>query len=129
MTVKSIVLDGDYKKTIGSNKQQFLKECSLLLSSNGTRAVACVDVRPGSIIVDVEGKKHAVTAAVNKIKIEGLSLPSFPKLVAEGVVTIFFPSALGRFCLFFVCIRLLAESAIDANILPRGMLLVLSFLR
>jgi hypothetical protein len=57
----------------------------MLLSSNGTRAVACVDVRPGSIVVDLEGDKHALTAAVHKTKIQGLSLPSFPKLVAEGM--------------------------------------------
>jgi len=104
--VESVVLDGDYNEIVGSDKQQFLQECTMLLSSNGTRAVACVDVRPGSIIVDLKGDKHAVIAAARKTKVKGLSLPSFPKLVAEGMGP---PSRL-RLSADNACIEMGAES-------------------
>ena len=127
MTVESVVLDGDYNETVGSNKQQFLQECTMLLSSKGTRAVECVDVRPGSIVVDLAGDKHAVTAAAYKTKIKGLSLPSFPKLVAEGVTTIFL--ALWVVCLFFFCIDSLQKVLSMQTFLSRGIPFVLCFMR
>ena len=73
------MLDGDFNVVVGQNKQAFLQECTTSLSS-GARAVQCVDVRPGSIIVDVSGKKDALAAAVLQVKIAGLALPSFPKI-------------------------------------------------
>ena len=93
MTTQSIVLDGDYNQVVGQNKQAFLQECTTSLSS-GARAVQCVDVRPGSIIVDVRGEKDAVAAAVLQVKTTGLALPSFPK--------IFFQVA-GLYAFVYVC--------------------------
>ena len=81
---ESIVLGGNYDKTVGSNKEKFLQECTRSFSSNGIHPVECVDVRPGSIIVDVRGKRDAVTAVVLKVKTTGLALPSFPKLFGAG---------------------------------------------
>ena len=78
------MLDGDFNVVVGQNKQAFLQECTTSLSS-GARAVQCVDVRPGSIIVDVSGKKDALAAAVLQVKSAGLALPSFPKIFVAGL--------------------------------------------
>ena len=84
ITTKSIVLEGDYNETVGPSTQKFLRECTTSLSSNGTRAVECVDVRPGSIIVDVRGKQDVVARVAHQINTLGLALPSFPRLFVAG---------------------------------------------
>ena len=77
-TTVSIVLDGDFDDIIGSDKTQFLEECTDSLSSDGS--VECVDVRRGSIIVDIRGSTAAVDAVVAEVESKGLDLPSFPVL-------------------------------------------------
>lgn len=76
---RAIVLDGDFEEIVGSNPTQFLQECTRKLSSDD-RDVECVDVRPGSIIVDIRGSTEALDAAVLEVETVGLDLPNFSKL-------------------------------------------------
>ena len=80
---KLIVLDGDYEAIVGSNKDLFLQECTSALAVIA-RGVQCVDVRPGSIIVEIRGSEDAVNAAEAKVETKGLDLPSFEKLSVAG---------------------------------------------
>jgi hypothetical protein len=51
----TVVFEGDFEDVVGTNKNKFLEECTILLSENGALDVECIDVRPGSIIVVVSG--------------------------------------------------------------------------
>ena len=85
MITRSIVLDGKFEEIITGARMylKFLQECTRSLSSGG-RTVECVDLRPGSIIVDLRGSEDAVDSAVLEVAIIGLNLPSFPRLRAAG---------------------------------------------
>ena len=85
LVTRSIVLDGKFEDLItgASMYMTFLRECTDSLSSGG-RTVECVDLRPGSIVVDIRGTESAVEAAVLEVAIIGLNLPSFPRLMAKG---------------------------------------------
>ena len=109
-TTNSIVLDGDYEQIVGSDKQKFLRECTSALSSNG-RDVECVDVRSGSIIVDVRGSKAALDAAVADVGTKGLNLPSFKKLSVQGVAEW---CCTFRFCCFR-CICMFVAISVDLS--------------
>ena len=80
----TIVLDGDYDTVVGTDKEKFLRECTTSVSSDGAREVECVDVRPGSIVVDLSGEDQAVVAAVAEVETNGLATESFQTL---GMVT------------------------------------------
>ena len=82
--MQSLVLDGNFNQIVGSDKKKFLQECTSTLSSNGP-GVECVDVRPGSIIVDVRGQKAALDGMATEIETNGLDLPSFQKLSVAGL--------------------------------------------
>ena len=73
------MLDGDFEEIVGSNPTQFLQECTHKLSSDG-RDVECVNVRSGSIIVDIRGSTEALDVAVSEMESVGLDLPNFSKL-------------------------------------------------
>ena len=80
-TVRStVVFPGDFNKTVGGQKKQFLSECTHELSKNDTLDVECRDVLPGSIIVVLGGSPQAVTAAAAQTVAVGLDLPSFEAL-------------------------------------------------
>ena len=85
--VTSIFLDGDYHFVVARFKDQFLRECTQQLSLNGAKDVECADARSGSgsIIVDMNGSKAAVDAAVAEVKANGLELPNFAILIVSGV--------------------------------------------
>jgi len=82
-----IVLDGDYDTVIGTDKEKFLRECTATVSSNGAREVGCVDVRPGSIVVDLNGDEQAVAAVVADVETNGLATQSFQKLAVAITTT------------------------------------------
>eukprot|EP00494_Astrolonche_serrata_P022555 UN22812 len=73
--VTDIVFDGDYETVVGRNKAIFLKECSLQF-----KPVRCFDVKPGSIIVTLEGTEEEVALAADTALNHGLHLPSFETL-------------------------------------------------
>ena len=81
----SIVFLGDFGQIIGAKRAKFLAECTDSVSSNGS--VKCVDVRPGSIILDLKGSRAAVDAAVAQMKTNGLDLPSFTALLVRNAST------------------------------------------
>ena len=67
------VLKGNFSEVIGEgeeNKQKFLTACTLKLSKNNTRDVRCADVRPGSIIVDIEGAPKQLEELAGELKTE-----------------------------------------------------------
>lgn len=74
----SVVFQGDYEQVVGSDKSAFLQQCTVSLSQNGN--VECVDVRPGSIIVELQGFVDATNAAVDQVETIGLNLRNFPPL-------------------------------------------------
>ena len=47
----------------------------------------CVDVRPGSIVVDLSGEDQAVVAAVAEVETNGLATESFQTLVMVTTTT------------------------------------------
>ena len=66
------------------NKQEFLTECTHKLSNDNTRDLVCVDVRPGSIIVDIEGTPEALVAMEKEVQTEAVfQLYGFPELTVE----------------------------------------------
>jgi len=68
-----LVLKGNFSEVIGEgeeNKQKFLTACTLKLSKNNTRDVRCADVRPGSIIVDIEGAPKQLGELAEELKTE-----------------------------------------------------------
>jgi len=98
------VLDGDYELIVFRFKADFLRECTQTLSSHGARDVKCVDVREGSIIVDVGASKAAVDAAVAEVVANGLDLPSFEKLTVQGMTEGIVRSEFA----FRACVRMLS---------------------
>jgi len=71
--VKEVVLtlQGNFSEVIGegeANKQKFLTACTLKLSNNNTRDLRCVNVRPGSIIVDIEGAPEKLIKVTRELK-------------------------------------------------------------
>jgi len=79
----TLVLAGIFSEVVGDNKDSFLQECTADMSDNGATDVECVDVRQGSILVDVGGSDpDAVKAAVTNVRQNGLDLPSFESLEA-----------------------------------------------
>ena len=81
------MLGGNFKDVIGEgdeNKQKFLTECSRELSNGNTRDLECVDVRPGSIIVDIEGAPEDLVAMEEEVQTEkAFVLDGFPELAVE----------------------------------------------
>lgn len=94
----SVVFDGKFEDIVGAAKTTFLDECSKSLSSND-REVACVDVRPGSVIVDVRGSTDALDAAGAELEAKGLTLPSFKSLKAGVVYRLFTFPDMPLFCI------------------------------
>lgn len=82
--LESVVMDGNFEEIISSGAAKFLEECTSTLSSFGSN-VECVDVRPGSIIVDVQGPRAALDDVVVNLEADGLNLPSFELLLVKGV--------------------------------------------
>ena len=66
-----IRLNGDFN-TIVTDEVQFLSECSSELEN-----ADCIAVRPGSIILTIQGSEEGINNAVTQIETNGLSLPSF----------------------------------------------------
>ena len=85
----TLVLGGSFKDVIGEgeeNKKKFLTACTQKLSKGNTRDLACVDVRPGSILVDVEGATQALVALKKEVQTnKAFVVPGFPKLTVEAV--------------------------------------------
>lgn len=80
ITTTTIAFAGNYDDVVGNDKEQFLQECTTLLSSSGNGDVECINVRPGSIIVDVRGPETTLAAAMADVESNGLDMPSFPML-------------------------------------------------
>ena len=80
-----VVFPGDYNKVVGSKKAVFLQECTDWVSKKGTVDVECVDVRPGSIIVSMDGSDNAVAAAAQDVVAKGLKLKSFAPLTGADL--------------------------------------------
>ena len=100
-TTRSVTFVGIFALIVGDQKAKFLKECTETLSSNG-REVECIDVRSGSIIVDLRGLKDALDSVEAEIfAANGLDLPSFERLLLAGVVECFC-----IFAAFAVCVML-----------------------
>ena len=102
----SLTFDGNFAEVVGADKSKFLGECTVRLSLSGS-TLECVDARPGSVIVDVQGSKDALDAAEAEVEANGLDLPSFTSLVA-GVIDGFAPSLRLSFVLrsdFVACAR------------------------
>ena len=76
---------GDYNKVVGSKKSVFLSECTESVSKKGTVNAACVDVRPGSIIVSMDGSDDGVAAATQSVVKNGLKLKSFAPLTGADL--------------------------------------------
>ena len=95
---RSIRFDGNFEQVVGSDKTKFLQECTTKLSAND-RDVECVDVRPGSVVVDIRGSSDALDAVVSEVETKGLALPSFANLRFIPATTK--PS--GKSCNFGVC--------------------------
>eukprot|EP00931_Biecheleriopsis_adriatica_P026723 TRINITY_DN1621_c0_g1_i9.p1 TRINITY_DN1621_c0_g1~~TRINITY_DN1621_c0_g1_i9.p1 ORF type:complete len:486 (-),score=114.25 TRINITY_DN1621_c0_g1_i9:274-1731(-) len=80
-----VVVEGDYE-TVVTDKSKFLEECSATLAP-----VKCVDVHPGSIVVEVDSDSGSSTAAedlqtaVTNLRTNDLVLPSFGKLPVQSV--------------------------------------------
>ena len=81
--VKTITIkfDGNYETVVGKSKDRFLTQCSISMAP-----VTCVDARPGSILVDVQGKQKDLTPAVSHVASKGLALDGFPSLELKGLV-------------------------------------------
>lgn len=82
--IESLALDGNFEQIIGAETLTFLEECTSKLSVYGN-SVECIDVRPGSILVDVRGTRAALYDVMTEVEYNGLDLPSFEKLTATGV--------------------------------------------
>eukprot|EP00930_Biecheleria_cincta_P025071 TRINITY_DN17889_c0_g1_i1.p1 TRINITY_DN17889_c0_g1~~TRINITY_DN17889_c0_g1_i1.p1 ORF type:complete len:693 (+),score=126.25 TRINITY_DN17889_c0_g1_i1:58-2079(+) len=70
-----LTFDGDYDSIISQGKSQFLDECSQRLAP-----LQCLDVRAGSIVVQVAGLASVITQVREALDKVGLSLPGFPQL-------------------------------------------------
>ena len=67
---------GDYNTIVGSNKSQFLAECSLKIAP-----ARCIDVQSGSILITILGTDESELDQVEtSLESDGLDLPSFPAL-------------------------------------------------
>ena len=88
----TLVLGGNFKDVIGEgaeNKKKFLTACTDKLSNGNTRDLACVNVRPGSIVVDVEGATEALVAMKKEVQTDkAFELAGFPKLTVERVAIV-----------------------------------------
>ena len=84
-----LTLRGDFNKVVGKgekNKQKFLVVCSRKISNNYTRNLECTDVRPGSIIVDIEGEPERLKDVVQELKTaESFKLEGYVAMVIENV--------------------------------------------
>jgi len=81
------VLKGNYDDVIANEeaKTNFLDDCTAKLSSNNTSDLACVDVRPGSIIVQIEGEENALDELVKQVTDSGtFEIPGIPKFEATA---------------------------------------------
>lgn len=79
------VFSGDYESVVGTEKDKFLEECTASISSQG---VTCVDVRPGSLVIDFSGQEGAVGTVVTSIASAGqLQLPSFTPVEYDRTMT------------------------------------------
>ena len=77
------MLEGNFDQVVGSDTLKFLQECTSMMSLSH-RNLECVDVRSGSIVLDMLGQKAALDVVMTDIMDNGLKLPSYPKLVASG---------------------------------------------
>lgn len=75
VVTESVRLNGDFESIVAPNKSRFLSECSARLSP-----IDCIDARSGSIIIDLQGPSNEMRSQVEKIKAEGMQLPSYPAL-------------------------------------------------
>ena len=72
----------------------FLEACTLKLSKNNTRDVRCVDVRPGSIIVDIEGAPKQLGELAEELKTEkSFVLEGYAELTIDKVDVISVPTS------------------------------------
>eukprot|EP00931_Biecheleriopsis_adriatica_P096025 TRINITY_DN6966_c0_g2_i1.p1 TRINITY_DN6966_c0_g2~~TRINITY_DN6966_c0_g2_i1.p1 ORF type:complete len:231 (-),score=63.07 TRINITY_DN6966_c0_g2_i1:35-727(-) len=75
------VIEGDYDAVVGNDKTLFLQECSTKLNP-----VKCLNVRPGSIVVDLSASNSKeAEAAEEGLEDNGLELPSFGNLTVKEV--------------------------------------------
>jgi len=72
-------LAGEYDDVVGQDKPTFLQDCSNHLSP-----LICVDVRAGSIIIELRGEENQVTQAEAQIEQDGLHIPDYPSLYTES---------------------------------------------
>ena len=98
-TIKEVtlVLKGNFNEVIGEDeesKQQFLSACTLKLSKDNARDVRCVDVRPGSIIVDIEGAPKQLGELAEELKTEkSFVLEGYAELTIDKVDVISVPTS------------------------------------
>jgi len=78
--------EGDFAAIIGDRKALFLKECTVLLQTDGLK-VACLDARPGSIIVTLSGEEGELAKAKSLFEDEGLKMKSFAPLKFTQMIT------------------------------------------
>ena len=83
----TVVLAGNFDEVVGKNKGKFLVECTKKLSNNGALDIECYDVRPGSIILELQGSPSAVQSAASDVQAAGIDLPGFPPLKAVPTTT------------------------------------------
>ena len=91
-----LTLRGDFNEVVDKgekNKQKFLVACTRKISNDYTRDLECTDVRPGSIIVDIEGEPERLKDVVQELKTaESFKLEGYVAMVIENVDVIPLPT-------------------------------------